>query len=88
VVVIFVLMIFHYVKWEPSYRINIKDELEVKFKREQWKSEFCNAYFTKMALIAKDKIKLEVLDDPVKENKKKDDKKDDKKDEKKMSMKA
>lgn len=38
VVVIIVLMILHYIKWEPSYRINIKDELDVKFKREQWKN--------------------------------------------------
>jgi hypothetical protein len=46
ILIVLAMMVLHYFVWEPSYNKNIDDETDANFKREEWKNEKCNSYFS------------------------------------------
>jgi hypothetical protein len=46
IAIVFVMMLLHYLVWEPSYNKNVSDEEDPKFERTEWKNEKCNEYFS------------------------------------------
>ena len=46
IAIVLVMMVLHYLVWEPSYNKNVDDEKDAKFDRSEWINEKCNLYFS------------------------------------------
>jgi hypothetical protein len=69
ILIVSIMMVLHYFVWEPSYNKNIDDEKDANFKREEWRNEKCNSYYSYIK--RRGGNSLEELADPPMEKEKK-----------------